>query len=382
MQTNRGFNGTRLTQLREGYGMSSASLATLLHVHRNTLRDYENGALPDGPTLDRMSSVLGVPVHFLFTPIIREKHGAPLYRARSKVTETEKKQAVTHLEWVMELERHLSSRIVLPGRNLPDLSDIPAHPQLISDLHISTAARRVREHWGLADAPVQNVVHVLEKNGYIVAHVPLGFPNIEALFMKAESGRAFILVNKDYESAARLRNSALHEAAHDILHSRITEPLGDDRAMMKMMEDQAHKLVLEIFLPDAFLEEVKSVSLESLRVLKPRWKVSIQAMLRRLLNAGRIDDARYASLMTHLSKRGWRISEPLDDVLPIERPTLLKSAFSALEKKAGLSKSVISATLNLPTNLVVKLTGLPSDYFDSPEEEIELVPRNVPLFGS
>lgn len=362
--------------------MSSASLAKLLNVHRNTLRDYENGALPDGPTLDRMSSVLGVPVHFLFTPIIRDKHSSPLYRARSKVTETEKKQAVTHIEWVMELERYFSNRIILPQPNLPDLSDIPPHPQQLTDQHISIVARRIREHWGMGDAPVQNVVHTLEKNGYIIVHVPLGFPNIEALFVKADSGRAFILVNKDYESASRLRNSALHEAAHDILHGRISNPLGNDRALMKLMEDQAHKLVLEIFLPDTFLEEVHSVSLETLRVMKPRWKVSIQAMLRRLLNAGRIDDTRYTSLMVHLSKRGWRISEPFDDMLPIERPTLLKSAFAALEKKAGISKAVIAAELNLPSSLVVKLIGLPSDYFEHQEEDLGLVPRNVPLFGS
>lgn len=382
MQTNRGFNGTRLTQLREGYGMSSASLAKLLGIHRNTLRDYENGAVPDGPMLDRLSTILGVPVHFLFTPVLREEHGPPLYRARSKVTDTEKKQAVIHLEWVMELERFFGNRVMLPPPNLPPLQDIPAHPQQITDTHISEVARRIRKHWKLGDAPIHNVVHTLERNGYIIVHVPLGFPRIEALFLKAESGRAFILVNKDYESASRLRNSAMHEAAHDILHGRLEDPLGDDRALMKLMEEQAHKLVLEIFLPDVFLDEVHSVSLETLRILKPRWKVSIQAMLRRLLNADRIDKSRYVSLQTHLSKRGWRIHEPYDDQLPIERPTLLKSAFSALEKKAGVSKSVIGATLTLPTEIVVKLTGLPDDYFAVPEEEIEITPRNTPLFGS
>lgn len=361
--------------------MSSASLASLLNVHRNTLRDYENGALPDGPMLDRLSKVLAVPVHFFFTPILREEHGAPLYRSRSKVTETEKRIAVTHLEWVMELERFFSSRVVLPKPNLPDLSDIPSHPKEITDSHIREVARRIRKHWGLGEAPIQNVVHTLEKNGYVVVHVPLGFPNIEALLVKAESGRAFILVNKDYESASRLRNSALHEAAHDILHGRLTEALGNDKAMKKAMEDQANKLTSEIFLPDAFLDEVHSVSLETLRILKPRWKVSIQAMLRRLLNADRIDDNRYTSLMAHLSKRGWRIHEPFDDQLPVERPTLLKSGFAALEKKAGISKGVIGSTLHLPQAIVIKLTGLPDNYFEQ-EEDLELQPRNLPLFGS
>lgn len=381
MRNERGYNGTRLTQLREGYGMTSGSLATLLGVHRNSLRDYENGIQPDGPILDRMSKVLNVPVHFFFTPVVRDEHHAPLYRARSKVTETERRQAVTHLEWVMELESYLSTRVVLPHLNLPDLSDIPKHPRQITERHIKLVAQRIRAHWGLDGAPIQNVVHLLEKNGYVIAHTNLGFPNVEALYLKSTSGRAFILVNKDYEAAARLRNSALHEASHDILHGHLLDALGDDKVMMKLMEDQAHKLVLQLYLPPAFLDEVHSVSLETLRILKPKWKVSIQAMLRHLLNEGRIDDGRYHSLMTHLSKRGWRIHEPFDDQIPVERPTLLRSAFVALEKKAKIARQVTASTLNLPAPLVVSLIGLPDDYFAVNEDELDLTPRNVPLFG-
>lgn len=378
-----GFVGARLSEVREAYGMAVGTLATLTGVHRNTIAEYERGAQPDGPTLDRISKILGVPAHFFFVPIVRETHSAPLYRCKSKTTDTEKRQAAVHLEWVQEIDQFLSQRVSLPRPNLPDLSDIPAHPGLIEGEHIEEVARRVRNHWGLEDAPIVNVVHLLERNGYIIVHFALGFDNVEALFFKAESHRAYILVNRDYDSAARLRMTALHEVAHDLLHGRLPGDFEIDKNMKRILEKQGNELALALALPQAFIDEVKSVSLETLRLLKPRWKMSIQAMLRRLFNVGRIDGARFKSLMTHLSKRGWRLNEPHDDLLPIERPTLLKSAIKALVTKAGMQKSVLGAVLPLPTAIIERLIELPAGYFASDPEEFDLnIPKNLPLFGA
>lgn len=381
-QAQSGFVGARLSEIREAYGMAVGTLATLAGVHRNTLRDYENGAQPDGPTLDRISKVLGVPAHYFFVPISRDEHSAPLYRCKSKTTETEKRQATVNLEWVQELDEFLAKRVLLPKTNLPSLDDIPQHPQLITSEHIEEVARRVRKHWGLGDAPLGNVVHLLEKNGYVISHLSLGFDNVEALFFKTKHDRAYILVNKDYDAAVRLRFTVLHEVAHDLLHGKIPANFETDKAGKKIVEDQSHELALALALPQAFIDEVKSVSLETLRILKPRWKMSIQAMLRRLLNVGRIDRARFNSLMTHLSKRGWRLNEPHDDLIPIERPTLLKSAIDALVKKTGMQKAALGLVLPLPTALAEKLIGLPLGYFN-PTDEFDLpIQRNLPLFGS
>lgn len=381
MRTVNGYNPIRLTQIRESYGMTAVSLATLIGVHRNMVRNYENGTQPDGPTLDRLSKILNVPVYFFFTPVLREEHSVPLFRARSKVTVAEKLQATRYIEWTMEIEKYLNNYISLPLPNLPDLKDIPTHPDNISEANIKEVANRIRQHWKIGNAPIGNVVHLLEKNGYIISHVNLGFSNIEALMVKAESGRAFILVNKDYEVATRLRVSALHEASHDILHGRFTELYGSDKILAKQMEDQANLLTSYIYMPDAFLDEIHSVSLETLRILKPKWKVSIQAMLRRLLNAGRITDARYESLMVHLSKLGWRKNEPFDDQIPIERPTLLKGAFVTMEQKGGIPRDITKASLNLPPHIVSKIVGLPDDYFEI-EEELDIKPKTIPLFGN
>lgn len=378
-----GFVGARLSEVREAYGMTIGTLATLAGVHRNTIREYESGAQPDGPTLDRISKILGVPAHYMFVPIVRDAHTPPLFRCKSKTTETEKRQAAIHLEWIQEVDEFLGKRVALPKPNLPDLSDIPDHPRLLTRDHIEEVARRVRLHWGLEDAPLNNIVHMLEKNGYIISHFPLGFDNVEALFFKTRNDRSYILVNKDYDSAARIRFTVLHEVAHDLLHSRMPGDFEHDKATKKVIEEQGNELTLALALPQAFVDEVKSVSLETLRVLKPRWKMSIQAMLRRLLNVGRIDRVRFNSLMTHLSKRGWRMNEPHDDLLPIERPTLLKSAVDALVTKAGVQKAVLGSLLPLPPVMVERLIGLPAGYFSSEPEEFELpLQKNLPLFGA
>ncbi|MCW0603715.1 transcriptional regulator, partial [Clostridioides difficile] len=77
--------------------------------------------------------------------------------------------------------------------------------------------------------------------------------------------------------------------------------------------------------------------------LKRKWKVSIQAMIRRSYSLGIISMDEYQSMIRTLQRRGLRKSEPLDDELLTSLPALLKTAvLMLLNEKIFTSKEFMN----------------------------------------
>jgi Zn-dependent peptidase ImmA (M78 family) len=108
----------------------------------------------------------------------------------------------------------------------------------------------------------------------------------------------------------RQRWSAGHELGHLVMHfGKIIR--GDEHK-------QADVFAGELLLPKtAMLREiVPPVTLSSLAALKPRWGVSIQALIYRAQELGIITDRQYRYLFEQISVRGWRKR--------VERPRALR----------------------------------------------------------
>ncbi len=76
-------------------------------------------------------------------------------------------------------------------------------------------------------------------------------------------------------------------------------------------------------------EEIRSdfdtpVTLTKLAALKPKWGVSIQALVRRAFSIDVITKRQYHYLFQQLSVRGWRLNEPENLAVPIERPRAVR----------------------------------------------------------
>ena len=85
-------------------------------------------------------------------------------------------------------------------------------------------------------------------------------------------------------------------------------------------EDQADVFASELLAP---LEDMRSElpsapTLKSLLMLKRRWGVSLQFLIRRARDVGAIDDYRYTSLFKQLSARGWTKQQP--GAVAVEKP--------------------------------------------------------------
>src|ERR1700693_1826607 len=87
-------------------------------------------------------------------------------------------------------------------------------------------------------------------------------------------------------------------------------------------EKRAYTFAAELLMPEAAMrrEITGPITLSSLAVLKPRWRVSIQALIRRAYDLHLIGDRQYRYLFEQLSAKGWRSKEPSNLDIPIEKP--------------------------------------------------------------
>lgn len=74
-------------------------------------------------------------------------------------------------------------------------------------------------------------------------------------------------------------------------------------------------------------------TLNAFRYLKQHWLVSISALIHRSEDVGLIDPEQAKRLWIAMARRGWRRDEPLDDVIPVEEPRLLRTAFELVVDK-------------------------------------------------
>ena len=211
-----------------------------------------------------------------------------------------------------------------PSVNLPDF-DVPRDPLLLSDQDIEDLAEDARKFWRMSDGPVGNMVYLLENQGVIVARDSLGDVTLDSL--SAISDRPYVMIGKDKGTAVRWRYDAAHELGHLLLHRNLNPKALARPTDFKLIERQAHRFGAAFLLPMApFADDFFAASLDTLRAIKPRWRVSIAMMIMRARDGDLISDEVKRRLFINYSRRRWHRSEPLDDTLEPETPDMMRKA--------------------------------------------------------
>ncbi len=351
-----GFVGARLREGREARGLSGAQLAELLSVTRQAISQFENGERSPSPeTLGQISIVLNLPQPFFMRPVTRDHAGTIFFRSKASATKTARTKARRRCAWLQIVTDYITQSIEIPGVNFP-LFDFPANPAKITNQDIEDAAEKVRRFWGLGNGPISNVTLLLENNGAVIVRETFGDVNLDAFSMWADDIPFFVL-SDDKESAVRSRLDLAHELGHLILHRSVDEArLEKD---LKLLEDQAFRFAGAFLLPqDGFANDLYLPTLDALMAVKPKWGVSVGAMLMRADNLGLFSPEQVQRLWVSYGRRRWRTGEPLDDQLPAEFPRLLRLSFElALSEKVVARDDVLTTIDYAPTD-IESLAGL------------------------
>lgn len=338
------FNADRLKMARQRRKLSGKGLAERSKLTSVTVSKVENGHEPDVATVEALASALGYPVEYFYrqSPHVLESDTVS-FRSLSKMSASEKHASLAAGSLGVELYEWIEAHFNLPQADLIDLSKERDRPEV--------AARLLRQHWGLGDRPVANVMKLLESKGVRVLSLSENTRNVDAYsFWKDE--HPYIFLNQG-KTAERSIFDSSHELAHLVLHHHAGARNERDA------ETQADQFASAFLMPEtdvrAYALHVRTAN--QVIAMKRRWKVSAMAMARRLRDFG-LTDWQLRSLYIELGQLGYRTGEPLS--VERETSTVMAKVLSALWSRRQ-TKASIAKDLNVPLeeieNLVFRLAG-------------------------
>ena len=372
-----GFVPGRLTMVREARALRQTELAKLIDKSPATVSKYESDISPQRPDpaiVPRLAEVLEVEVGWFFKPISERVGSAVFYRSLVGELELMRNKARARLGFVEAIEETLSRYIDLPAVDIPDVLDGRDYRTLRRD-DIDFYAAALRDHWELGDGPVEDLLLSVENAGIVVAEDQIGSIKLDGVSRwSSAAGRPYMLVAQDKNVAVRRRLDAAHEMAHIVIHRHVKPE--DLKRDFRLIEEQAMAFAGAFLLPaETFRDDVYSYSLEALVALKPKWKVSVGAMIKRLGHMDVVSDQYERRLWQYYSYRKWRGREPLDDVIPIEQPHNLRSSIEMLVEDSFISREDLLLETCLSAEDVCTLAGLPAGFFNAdPRNLLRLKP--------
>ena len=302
-------HGERIRQARLWTKENQTEFAKAVGIDQPRLSQIERGLLaPTDLLISAISIHTGFPeAWFERPPVTALSAGSLLFRARTSLRAVDRDQAVQCAQTVWEHADAMRARLTMPGCTVPGLGGVEPR----------AAARHAREALGLpAHGPLPNLTHALEKAGVVVLGLPLPFEKHDAFSTwSGEGDRRYAVVAVLAEAPGdRRRFSVAHELGHLVLHD------GLPPSMAKMVESEADTFASELLVPldDLADEMADRPSLNYFVMLKRRWGVSLQVLIRAARTLGVVDDDRYVSLFKQLSARGWRTDQPIH--VPVEKP--------------------------------------------------------------
>lgn len=349
----------RIREAREARGLSGEALAEAIGVSRQAVAQFETGqASPAGETMSRIIGITGQPISFFTTlPPRAGEPRSPFFRSLKRMEQHHRRRIVRRMQWAGDIGALIERFIDLPTVDFPDLEfDVAAGDE--DDIEL--AAEKLRDHWGLGRGPIRDLAAVLEAHGILLVRERVDCADMDAVSCWI-GGRAIVLLSDEVVSGPRDLFNLAHELGHLILHPDVEV----SSANLDMIEKQAHRFASAFLLPrDTFSREVLGSSLAYFTSLKGRWGVSIVAMAYRCRDLGLLSDNQFSYLFRQMNVKRIRKVEPLDDLFPVNRPTVLAEGLRMLVEHGVHTRPQIEISLGLNLRDVEAVAGLPEGYLD------------------
>jgi Zn-dependent peptidase ImmA (M78 family)/DNA-binding XRE family transcriptional regulator len=333
---------SRIVLARTRRGLTKVDLARLSGISTRTLYDIETGkAQPLPETLEAIAKRTRFPKEFFFRQDVEAPTpDAASFRSLRSMTAAQRLRALAAGALAFEISEWIDARYELPILQIPDLRDY--EPE--------AAAMALRDHWGIGQRPIGNMIHLLESVGVRV------FSMVEDRRVDAFSvwhhDVPFVFLNT-IKTAEHSRMDAAHELGHLTLH-RHGSRWGRD------IEKDAQLFASSFLMPRASVMAAPKLSVPTLRhvvQMKKYWLVSAAALAHRLHHLGLLTDWNYRGLCVEISKFG-RMREP--EGIEAETSQVMAKVFGQATT-IGESKATVAQDLGLyPADVEALVFGLRS----------------------
>ena len=354
------FNKQRLSEARTARGFTKTQLAELTGITKQSISNYESGKqVPRSDNIEILAEKLAVPAFFFQKESIEHSSKSIFFRSRKGLAQREWSRAEIKLQWFEELLMYFNEFIDFVPQNIPSEFDASKRIGRITQEEIEDIAISCRKHWGLGLGPISNITRLMEINGVIIIKMPLDVKEEDAFSQWQYADRIPVVVMvAEKPSACRDRFSLAHELGHLILHRNVK--LSEE--LLPVLEEQANMFASSFLMPAAsYLREFRYPSLEILKILKERWKVSIKAQIFRCRQLNMITDNSAKNFYVNIAKRKWTKVEPLDDVIVAEEPKVIHETLKVICENAGINFDDISANTGLAMHDIAFLCGVEPD---------------------
>jgi Zn-dependent peptidase ImmA (M78 family) len=356
-------------------------------VTKQALSKHERGLSMPSPTVaNRLASALGVKaLHLWSEPQVSVEFVA--YRRLSRLGKKEQSRVEAIVGKKLEERCCLQKRLGLEN----SFGWLEHRTKISRPDEAEFVADEMRKRWTLGSDSIADLIGVLEDHLVYVLEIEAEreFDGISAL-AKDESGKviACAVTTRKAVSGDRQRMNLAHELGHLVLEPKT----GCDE------EDAAFRFAGAFLISrDTLRREIgarrDNIQLSELMALKKRFRISLQALLRRMMDLEIISESAYKSWQILISRQGWRKVEP--GSIPPEKPdcfdrmlihglaegyltteealSMGHTVFSSLEKSVSMSRS---AFLKLPIEQRRKILESQAEmmhkYYDDSRKHLDL----------
>ncbi|KOX63827.1 XRE family transcriptional regulator [Pseudomonas psychrophila] len=330
MSNTENFNPARLLMARQRRGWSKKYLADLSGLTSKTLSSYESSnSTPTEESLERLATALGFPVDFFSGDDVEAPTDQNAsFRSFSRMTASQRDAALAAGGIAYLLSDWIDSKFNLPIASVPDCTGLD--PEM--------AAEAVRAEWSLGQAPIKNMIHLLESKGVRVFSLAEETSQVNAFSCWRRGSTPFVFLNTK-KSSESSRFDAAHELGHLVLHRH-----GENKG--KEVESEANAFASALLMPKESIlaSGWRCRSTADIIEFKKIWNVSAMALAYRLHSTGILTEWLYRGICIDLSTRGARTREI--DPAPKETSQILQKVFGILRDQ-GKSMRAIAEELKV-----------------------------------
>lgn len=358
-------NPQRLENALNARGITQVAFASILDVSKSTMSKWINGNHTPrnaDSRLEDISKVLNVPVEWLIGEDFSDT-SVSFFRSNASSTRIGRAVAEARLKWAAEILFSFSDWVDYPNVDLPELCSYEEWLKL-TDKDIIKIAMRCRKLWKLDNKPISDLMFTCEMAGICVIQEELGYSKMDGLSFWYNN-RPFIYLNIDKQSACRGRFNLAHEVFHLIAHRYVPEVDYKKPETYKLIESQANLFASELLYPsEQFLDDLIYPSLDSMLILKRKWKISLAALVFKAKRLELIDEIKSNNMWRTIGRSKWKTIEPYDNDIPLEKPVLFRQVIDGLLEQGDFTKLDILNNVKLSRNDVEEILSLPSQYLN------------------
>ena len=324
-------NPEMITLARESRGLTQTELAKALGVTQAAISKAEKfSGKVSGALVKDMALVLDYPESFFYQQGFRYAPATPLLHRKQKSLPVKVENKVEAEANIRRLQiGKLLDSVELPEKDIPqfDLEDFEG-PEGV--------AQALRSKFRLPRGPVQNMTDLVESLGIIILLCRFDSEKLDG-FTIFGSNKPIIYLNQEMPWC-RLRFTLAHELGH-IIMGHVPGPT---------IEEEANDFASAFLMPQEDIRRDfngERIDLNLLANLKPRWKVSMQALLFRAMSIHYLTKNQSSYLWMAISQAGYKKREPSYLDIPPEHPKLFKSIIDAHLTELEYTKEELNQVL-------------------------------------